>query len=202
MFFFLLANMKYLSKARFYILFDTNFINVFGLTRCIQLLSSYLTVFLNRKTVSQILLLFKINWTTSCLVFAFLHVETTNALYNINKMPNNPAFICKVLYTRGWNERRPDNINGNEYNRNKIEGDTLGRRKLFLCNQTLATANEDSEGVAEWICNAMENGIKWECIYMCGWNNGTETDVYCSYPFPSIIFFTYMEMRSNDIQSV
>lgn len=87
-------------------------------------------------------------------VFVFLHAETTNALYNINKMPNNPAFICEKCYCticvyfvyvlQGVeNERRPDNINGNEYNRNKIEGDTLGRQKFFLCNQTLATTNED-----------------------------------------------------------
>lgn len=193
-----------MSNVSFYILFDTNFkyswtdeVYVYNHCHPIQLF-----FYTENPFHKKVLLLFKINWTTTCLVFVFLHVETTNALYNINKMPNNLAFICKVLYTRGWNERRPDNINGNEYNRNKIEGDTLGRQKFFLCNQTLATANEDSEGVAEWICNAMENGIKWECIYMCGWNNGTETDVYCSYPFPSIIFFTYMEMRSNDIQSV
>lgn len=127
------------------------------------ILSSYSTVFIQK--IRFTLLLFdthnkKINLTTTCTVFAFLHVETTNALYNINKMPNNLAFICEVLYTRGWNERRPDNINGNEYNRNKIEGDTLGRQKFFLCNQTLATTNEDSEGVAEWICNAMEKRYK------------------------------------------
>ncbi len=137
---------------------------------CTQLLSSYSTHF--SYTKNPIHKYFYFSWAKKnqfnndvFSVFVFLHVETTNALYNINKMPNNPAFICKVLYTRGWNERRPDNINGNEYNRNKIEGDTLGRQKFFLCNQTLATANEDSEGVAEWICNAVENGIKWECIF-------------------------------------
>lgn len=51
----------------------------------------------------------KMNGTTTCLVFAFLHVETTNALYNINKMPNNLAFICKRYYIQGV-EMKDDRI--------------------------------------------------------------------------------------------